>query len=527
MIKKLKTSNAFLLTFCAVGVLVAGNPAWADSQITNCALVTGTEEGDSDSQVDNTTQADLLALYTGDPAGFDAASQDDEACAPVNVVSIFDYGDAPDTYGTSSATTNDGGAARHEIIPGLTLGAIVDDETDGVPGAEANGDETAGSPPDEDGYDVPALTAGSAVTLAVKAANTTGKDAKLVCWIDYNGDGQFATDGSESGSVAVPNGTTNNTPLNVVMPQVPADVMTDTNGTSYARCRLSTDASLDDTLPTGGLPDGEVEDKKVTFVAAPVFDLALTKKLTDLTPDDPNDGQQKVQVGDTVSFDIEVINQGTKDATNIKIVDYIPAGFELNDPDWTSIENGTKATRTISPAGDELAPGTSKVITIKLKVKPDAAKGTKTNYAEIYEASDDQGNVTPDKDSTPDQVNGNDGVVSDDVTDNTDGDEDDQDLANVEVSPTVDVSLTKAVQDEQGNAVTSVRRGDTLIYVLTATNDGPDDATNVVVTDELPSGLTYVSNDGNAQFNNNKIIWTVDSLANGGTESLKITVTVD
>ncbi len=500
MIKKLKTSNAFLLTFCAVGVLVAGNPAWADSQITNCALVTGTEEGDSDSQVDNTTQADLLALYTGDPIGFDAASQDDEACAPVNVISMFDYGDAPDTYGTSNATANDGGAARHEIIPGLTLGAIVDDETDGVPGTEANGDETAGSPPDEDGYDVPALTAGSAVTLAVKAANTTGKDAKLVCWIDYNGDGEFATDGSESGSesgsVAVPNGTTSNTPLNVVMPQVPADVMTDTNGTSYARCRLSTDASLDATLPTGSLPDGEVEDKKVTFVA-------------------------------TVSFDIEVINQGTKDATNIKIVDYIPAGFELNDPDWTSIENGTKATRTINPAGDELTPGTSKVITIKLKVKPDAAKGTKTNYAEIYEASDDQGNVTPDNDSTPDQVNGNDGVVSDDVTDNTDGDEDDHDLANVEVSPTVDVSLTKAVQDEQGNAVTSVRRGDTLIYVLTATNDGPDGATNVVVTDELPSGLTYVSNDGNAQFNNNKIIWTVDSLANGGTESLKITVTVD
>lgn len=526
MMKKTRTPNALLLTFCAVGVLTASTQSWAAGDITNCALVTGTTEADSDSQVDNTTQADILTLYANDPDGFDAASQDDESCIKIDVLSVFDYGDAPDTYGTSTSTPNAGGAAVHEIIPGLRLGAIVDDEADGVPGAEADGDELAdaGSQPDEDGYNVAALTAGSPVTLSVGATNMTSNDAKLFCWIDYNGDGVFATDDSEVGSINVPAGTASNTQFDVMMPQVPATVMDDTGGTSYARCRLSTDATLDKTLPTGALVDGEVEDKKVTFTAAPVFDLALTKKLTD-----QSDPQAVVRAGDTVSFDIEVTNQGTMEATNIKVIDYIPAGFELNDANWTASADGTTATLNtpLHSDGTTLASNTSTTVTIMLKAKDDVGTGPKTNYAEIFEASDKDGTVTPDNDSMPDQMNGNETGTIDDMIDSAD-DEDDHDLAIVEVSPTVDVDLVKTVLQSDGvTTADSVRRGDTLFYVLTVTNSGPDDATNVMVTDELPTGLTYVGNDGSATFNNNKIEWTVPSLINGGTESLKIEMTVD
>src|SRR5215510_694614 len=40
---------------------------------------------------------------------------------------------------------------------------------------------------------------------------------------------------------------------------------------------------------------------------------------------------------------------------------------------------------------------------------------------------------------------------------------------------------------------TNVKEGDTLTYILTAKNFGPNRASNVVVTDTLSSGLTFVS----------------------------------
>lgn len=51
-----------------------------------------------------------------------------------------------------------------------------------------------------------------------------------------------------------------------------------------------------------------------------------------------------------------------------------------------------------------------------------------------------------------------------------------------------DVQLQKSVQDVNGG---QVEPGDTLRYTVTATNSGPDDATNVVVSDPVPTNATY------------------------------------
>ena len=69
--------------------------------------------------------------------------------------------------------------------------------------------------------------------------------------------------------------------------------------------------------------------------------------------------------------------------------------------------------------------------------------------------------------------------------------------------------------------------GDQIIFTLTVTNSGPSDATGVAVTDNIPSGYSYVSDDGSGAYNQNTGIWNVGNISNSGTAVLNIIVTVN
>ncbi len=496
--KKIKSVKALLLTFCAVGVLAAANQSWADTTITNCAQVSAAGVVDTDSTPGNkASDADILAAVTG------ATNEDDEACAPLTVQSIFDLGDAPDTYGTTGAT-----AAKHEIVPGLLLGSSVDDEADGQPDPTAQLDGS-----DEDGVNLPALTDGQALTLTVNATNTTDTDATVGCWIDYDGNGTF--DSAEFGGATVPKGSTT-AAISVVMPAVPADASSKLPNGTYARCRLSTDTIAGNNA-VNAMTNGEVEDYKVTIAAAPVFDLALTKRLSD--------GQAtSAKAGETVKFTVEVRNQGTVEAKDVVVSDYIPTGLVLADANWTA--SGSIATLNTPIAS--LAAGATTTVEISFTVDPTATAGDLTNTAEISSAKDSSGNPATDVDSTMDANVGNEKGIVDDVTDNTGGDEDDSDIAKITITvdPKTDVELLKTVADDKGQALTTVRRGDTVVYTLTATNKGPDAATGVVVKDQLPAGLVYVSDDSAGAYVSASGLWTIGDIANGESKVLKITAKV-
>jgi uncharacterized repeat protein (TIGR01451 family) len=497
--KKMTNVKAFLMTCCAVGVLTAANQSWADSTVTNCAQVSAATESDVDSVVNNMVGTTVV--------------EDDESCAPVTVEVVHDFGDAPDSYGTKSASSG----AQQEVVPWLQLGATTDDETD-APATLGTGADADGT--DEDGVNVADLVIGQkGVSLVATASNSSGADAFLGCWIDYNKNGTF--DASEYGAASVPNGTTTATPLSVTMPDVPT---TTTVGDSYVRCRLSAApvAAANATGPiadlsgvAGDVADGEVEDYKISFTAQPTFDVALRKIL--------KTGQAaNVSVGDTVAFTIEVLNQGAVEATNIIVTDYIPTGLTLStasEADWV-VAGGVATLKT--PIAT-LAAGASTTVEISFTVGASAVIGELTNTAEISAATGVDGSSNPlsDKDSTPDTTNSD--TVKDDIVDE-DGkadpanDEDDHDIAKVTIVPKIDVELIKTVTDEAGTAITTTRRGQTVKYTLAAINKGPNAGTGVVVTDVLPAGLEYVAPatpDASVVYDSatRTITWTIGAMA--------------
>ena len=85
-----------------------------------------------------------------------------------------------------------------------------------------------------------------------------------------------------------------------------------------------------------------------------------------------------------------------------------------------------------------------------------------------------------------------------------------------------DLSIVKTASDM------SPFIGNTIVFTIVATNNGTDNGTGVEVTDILQSGYTYVSSTLTAgTYDPSTGIWIIDSLENGASETLTITVIVN
>lgn len=205
-----------------------------------------------------------------------------------------------------------------------------------------------------------------------------------------------------------------------------------------------------------------------------------------------SDAPDPVVVGQPVTYTLTVTNPGATGATGVTVTDQVPASFAVGA---TTTSQGTCTTsgQTVTCELGAMASGGSATITIEA-TPSQAGSYTNTSSVSAEEADSNPGNNS---DSEQTQV--------------------------VEAAGSAaDLALSKS------DAVDPVAQGATISYTLTVTNNGPDTADNVVVTDQLPASTTFVSatpSQGSCSNSGNTVTCSLGSLANGGSATVDIDAT--
>ena len=226
-----------------------------------------------------------------------------------------------------------------------------------------------------------------------------------------------------------------------------------------------------------------------TAVYVASADLAVTQADT---PD-------PVLAGSNITYTINVTNNGPDAAGNVNLTDNLPAGttFISLSPaaGWTCTTPVPGATGSINCTTSNLPAHQAATFTLSVKVNPNVAGGsTITNTATASSST------------------------SDSVAENN------ADNEGTTVQPAADVSITKTDSPDP------VPSGNNVAYTITVANNGPDASQNVVVTDNLPSQLTFVScsstGGGTCVGTDNNRTVTFASLESGASATITLIATV-
>jgi uncharacterized repeat protein (TIGR01451 family) len=226
----------------------------------------------------------------------------------------------------------------------------------------------------------------------------------------------------------------------------------------------------------------------INIVAAPA-DMSVSKT-----------GPVTANAGTVISYTITVTNGGPNPAINATLTDTIPAGTTfaslVSPGGWSCTTPAVNGSGAINCTIGSMAAG-SAVFT--LNVNGPAAPASVSNTATVSSSS----------------------------TDNTPGNN--SSTANTNVINTADLSITKT-------ATATAAQGTNVTYNISLTNNGPNPATSVSLTDALPANTTFVSTaqpTGPAFIctnptvgTNGTVTCTNASLASGATATFTIVATV-
>lgn len=212
-----------------------------------------------------------------------------------------------------------------------------------------------------------------------------------------------------------------------------------------------------------------------TTVAVPFIDLALSKQ-----------GTASGLAGSTVTYTLSVVNNGNVAATNLVITDTLPSGLSYRSDDApgfsTVLTGGTIVwTRSVLAVGE----------TATLTLSTDIDGGIADNSTLVNQA------IAAATENEPNQANN--GAA----------------FTTTVAAPVVTLSIGKS-----GPAASL--SGSLITYTLRVVNNGNVVATDLVITDALPSGANYVSG---GTLNGQEVSWTVASLAPGANTSVTLVVT--
>ena len=201
----------------------------------------------------------------------------------------------------------------------------------------------------------------------------------------------------------------------------------------------------------------------------------------------------KPNVGSEATFKLTLTNDGPDSASGVVVLNSLPKGltFVRATPSQGSFNSVTGLWTIGSVSANAGA-------TLEIVAHVDTY-GEKITSAQVVKV--DQG----DADSIP----ANDNAAEDDQ-------------ASVVVTPQL---ADLALQGEVDNAAPNV--GDTITFKVTLTNDGPDAATGVLVTDLLPDGLEFVSaNPSQGLYSEGNGVWAIGTIGVTARATLEIVATV-
>jgi len=221
------------------------------------------------------------------------------------------------------------------------------------------------------------------------------------------------------------------------------------------------------------LPDPMPQDNvdAVTVDVRPSADVKITKTVSNTSPD----------FGESVVFYITVTNLGPDTATVVRTVDGLPAGLVYQSHVASA---GVYFPEFYVWTVDSLAPGASETLNLTALVN---STGELINTVSVTATEYD-----------PDMTNN-------------------YAAAALNGRALADIGVQKTV------LLTPINNGQSTNFTVIVTNNGPNDATGVALTDILPAALTLISaTPSQGTFTGG--VWTVGNLANGASATLVLEV---
>ncbi|MEM7052158.1 MAG: CHRD domain-containing protein [Acidobacteriota bacterium] len=250
------------------------------------------------------------------------------------------------------------------------------------------------------------------------------------------------------------------------------------NGAGQSLDNLAFVTSATEEPNEASLPAGELRGAAAvtgTTVTA-ATDLALTKA----------DSADPAIAGQNLTYTLTVTNNGPSDSSGATISDPLPAGTTfVSSPDGCGEAGGT----VTCPVG-ALASGASTSVAFTVTIGA-SVTGSLSNTATVTA-------------NESDPTSGNDSATE-----------------ATAVTASADLALSK--DDDLGTAVAGGEIG----YLLAVTNNGPSDATGVVVGDPLPAGTSFASSTDGCTEAGGIVSCPVGALAAGASRTVTFRVAVD